>query len=544
MWKIAVVDDDRQVLKGMKKQIPWHELDAEWAGEAMDGEQGLALAAHAKPDIIFTDVYMPVMNGLVMAEKLRESGFKGKIIVLSGYSDFEYARQALRLNVFDYLSKPISPQTLRQVLKKVTAALEEESCQLLEREDLQRRLLQYEPFVEREWLVSIVTGACDKLTVNKNREGLVRKYLADRHFLVVGFRIPVQERTRGASASDSHLFRFAAGNIIDEIMQEEWPGGTRIELNSQQSVLLLSQEAGGDSSELPAAAQRLAERTVDSTSRYLRLILQAGIGTLKTGWQTISESTEEAFFALTGGLAEGTAGVTQYREPGEPGAETGAAGLQGEWRPVKFYHSFAALVRQWNPEELKELIRTFTDEWDKHGPAHPAAFQMAAGELLTIMEYTNYDHGRESGMEVDPQLLQSVPLIQDAAGLRGWLNEFLELILRDRQWSDNIRHKKAVEFILDYIHEHYRQEITLNDLTDKVFISRNYLSRLFRSATGETFNSYLTRVRMEKARALIMEGDYLIYEVAEMVGYKSVAYFSNLFKKYTGMNPSDLVKGS
>ena len=97
----------------MKRVIPWGELNAEWAGEALNGQDGLEMIRETQPDIVITDIYMPVMSGLDMIEHLRKDGFGGKIIILSGYSDFEHARQALRFNVSDYVSKPISVPTLK-----------------------------------------------------------------------------------------------------------------------------------------------------------------------------------------------------------------------------------------------------------------------------------------------------------------------------------------------------------------------------------------------------------------------------------------------
>lgn len=93
-----------------------------------------------------------------------------------------------------------------------------------------------------------------------------------------------------------------------------------------------------------------------------------------------------------------------------------------------------------------------------------------------------------------------------------------------------------------YIHEHYAEDLTLAELSEKLYISRNHLSIIFKNMTGETFNNYLTRVRIEKARELLLQRTMLVYEVAERVGYKNVPYFSTLFKKITGMNPTDLIK--
>jgi two-component system response regulator YesN len=276
MWKIAIVDDDRQVLKGLKSQIPWQELNAECVGVGMDGSQGLEIVHANNPDIIITDIYMPEMNGLEMIQTLRQEEYKGKIIIHSGYNDFDYARQAIRLHVDDYLSKPISLQTLRNVLSKAIQELDEDSRKKREQSEMQKKLTLFEPFLSKEWLKGALTG------------------------------------TLGCSYQDSY---------------------------------------------------------------------------------------------------------------------------------------------------------------------------------------------------------------------------------------ENTKHNQAVEFIIQFIHKHYDEEITLTELAEKVFISRNYLCDIFKKATGETFLSYLTRVRMEKAKQLIMEGKLHVYEIAERVGYKNVPYFSTVFKKYfSGISPTKMIK--
>ena len=125
MWKIAIIDDERQVLNGMKRAIPWDELGAEWAGEAMNGEDGLEVIRRTLPDIVITDLYMPVMSGLYMMEQLRKEGFKGKIIILSGYSDFEHARQALRFKLIPSLSNALGTSGL---VAELVDAHDSKSC--------------------------------------------------------------------------------------------------------------------------------------------------------------------------------------------------------------------------------------------------------------------------------------------------------------------------------------------------------------------------------------------------------------------------------
>ncbi|RRJ65108.1 helix-turn-helix domain-containing protein [Paenibacillus oralis] len=104
------------------------------------------------------------------------------------------------------------------------------------------------------------------------------------------------------------------------------------------------------------------------------------------------------------------------------------------------------------------------------------------------------------------------------------------------------KHRKAVQFMIDYIHKHYAEDLTLEQLASQLYISKNYLNQLFKKVTGETFTNYVIRVRIERAKALLLEGNHLIYEVSEMVGYQNVPYFSTLFKKYCSVSPSEMMK--
>ncbi len=220
MWKIVIIDDDRQVLKGMKQVIPWEEIRAVWAGESMSGAEGLELVRQTQPDIIITDVYMPIMDGLKMIEILREEQYAGKIVIHSGYSDFEFARKALRLNVDDYLSKPVSKLTIREVLLRVIGDLEEQNKKKkADQEKLRDKLMLYEPFVRKEQLKTAIIGTWE----SENRNDLLFPDDEPCNHLVLGMEIARTPRISNVRASDRYLFRFAIHNIIQEILQLRTP---------------------------------------------------------------------------------------------------------------------------------------------------------------------------------------------------------------------------------------------------------------------------------------------------------------------------------
>ncbi|WP_274652984.1 response regulator transcription factor [Paenibacillus humicola] len=537
MWKIAIIDDDRQVLQGMKMAIPWEELRAEWAGEAMNGEDGLRLVRETRPDLIITDIYMPVMNGLDMIERLRDLDFQGKIVILSGYSDFEYARQALRLNVTDYLSKPVSLPTLKTVLGQTLALMEEEDAKRMERNELEEKLRLYQPFIEKEWVKSAVSGTLD---VSYKQENLLpepfRFWLGVRH-VVVGIEIVRDARVEEMSLSDMNLYRFALSNIALELAADIFPSAEYTELYGTRSALVLHPAPDdADGEELRMRLRQLGAALIDSARSFLKLTIHVGLGSLKGSWRDIPDSTEEAFRAIELKERAAVKGYDLYTLP-EGGRRATLA------RPVKFYQELAGAIKAGQEALAHEIIADYLERQEREGLTAPADLQMLAGELWGVIAYSLYEVGIVLDDLFPGRHVQSeIGGLTRPGALSVWLKEKVTVICNSREWKGSSKHRQAVDFMLQYIHDNFAEDITLAELADKVSISRNYLSNIFKNVTGDTFNNYLTRVRMEKAKELLLEKKMLVYEVAERVGYKNVPYFSTLFKKFTGMNPTELAK--
>ncbi|MZQ86682.1 response regulator [Paenibacillus sp. 5J-6] len=539
MWRIAIIDDDRQVLQGMKLAIPWEALNAEYVGEAMTGEDGLQMVLEAQPDIVITDIYMPVMNGIDMIERLREEGFQGKIIILSGYSDFEFARQALRFQVSDYVSKPISLQTLNSVLSKVIEELTDEEEQRMKQVDLEQKLSMYEPFVQREWVQSAVAGT---LGSNWHESMLPPQfhYWQNKTHIVLGIEIVRDLRASEVLLSDWNLFRFAVHNIVSEIVREQFENYEYTNLHSTRSALLLHLDTEEAYTDSLVKLTKLSIRIIECIRLHLKLTVRVGIGAIKSHWMDIPDSTEEAFRAMD--LKEQRVNtiydVFMYSNTFKGEKETARI------RPVKLYSELAGAIKISHEARAYEIIEMHVEAIERNMlSSTPDYLQMLAGELWGIFAYCLY----EVGMVLD-DLFSNEQVVMEMAGitksehLAKWLKEKISVICTSREFKGNSKHQQVADFMTQYIHEHYMEDINLTDFTSKVYVSRNYLAIIFKNATGETFNNYLTRVRIEKAKELLLDRNMLVYEVAKRVGYKNVPYFSNLFKKYTGMNPTDLVK--
>ncbi|WP_199613987.1 response regulator transcription factor [Paenibacillus alkalitolerans] len=539
MYKVVLIDDDRQVLQSMRKAIPWNELNAVCVGEGIDGKEGLRLVGELLPDIVITDVYMPVMNGLEMIKELRKNEYDGKIIILSGYSDFEYAREALKLQVDDYLSKPATVSTIREVIEHAVAQLRKKQSEREAQVELLHKISLYEPFVEREWLKSIVIGT----VAGEHEEFILHKHplMKSHYHLVLGVEIEATSRYSDAAAADRRLFRFAVGNVIGELLAQYWKTYELVELQGNSFAAILHVNRTQTDEAAVSEACGLGKRIIRSIQDVLGIRLRIGVGALQQHWSQISVSTEEAFLALAEreNAVCGDAELYVFKKKENKTREATDQTL----RPVKFYHQLAESIRSLQEQKAVDVVREFIRALRQFGETRPSSLVRHGSECLTIIRYTMFDVGKNmDDITMMKTATQSLESVGTPEALECWLIETVRLVCGHRAWNENVKHKQAVDFMVQYIHDHYAEEITLTELAEKVYLSRNYLSQLFRDAVGETFNSYVTKVRMEKAKRLLMEGKYLIYEVAEMVGYKNIPYFSTLFKKETGLNPSDFLK--
>jgi two-component system response regulator YesN len=161
-------------------------------------------------------------------------------------------------------------------------------------------------------------------------------------------------------------------------------------------------------------------------------------------------------------------------------------------------------------------------------------------DFVGVLAVAMYDQGlRVEEAKADFNVYKELESIYSADDLAAWVSGVALPVCRFMENRGSQKHKKTIDFIIRFLHEHYAEDITLDMIAEKVYLTRNYLSQIFKQATGENYNNYLTRIRMEKAKELMMTGNYKLYEISEMVGYKNNAYFSQLFKKYTGHNPSE-----
>jgi two-component system response regulator YesN len=540
MWRVVIVDDDEKVLRGMKKIIPWDDFQCEWVGEAKNGQEGIDVIEETNPDIVITDIYMPIMNGLEMIQELREKEFDGKVIILSGYSEFEYARQAMRLGIDDYLSKPASPQTIKDVLQNLVQQLEQENTEKLEYVELREKVKLYEPVAEKEWLKSLVTGTANLYDLPKTVELITDNWVGKKHV--------VASITYGDSLQHSklyqtnwYLFRFATNNIIKETTTSFFKDFHYIELHSYQAVLCIHFDNDIADDQIKEKLKELASSIENRMKTYLDVQTAVSIGGMKKNWQELDESMKEAMYSLSQSALKNNAQPLTVEQV--PELSLADSEQQTLWsKSMEANQQLAESIRYADEKTACSVIEQFFERISDQPYNQTTAVRIGI-EMWTIMTYSLYD----IGIRIHDMFPEDFDLYRDLSQKCSWgeladyFKENTKYVCHHQQWDENMKHRQLVEQMIDYVQEHISENITLQEIADELYISRNYLGQIFKKIVGEPFKNYITRVRMEKAKKMIQEGNHLIYEVSEKVGYMNPAYFTTTFKKYTGYTPTDLI---
>ena len=541
MLKIFLAEDEVIVRETIKRMIPWENLGFELVGEAADGEMALPLLIRQQPDLLITDIKMPFMDGLTLARLAKKEVPGLKVVILSGYDDFNYAKQAINIGVEDYLLKPITKNALIERLTEIRSRYEDEKTQREYYEKFHREMQAYEKNSSRDFFEALVSGSLDMMEVYKRAEKLGLDIVAESYNVLI-FTMNRNEdfsgQREGYSSWEAEslemlekfftghpfamLFRsnvFSYGvlikgekNSIREntriCVEEIRKIFDRKEDNKEwfvavgESVERLSQIQKSYHSASRAFSQRylydekvlyyeemLAMEKKDVTnddSEYLQ----------KVDVNALNPTILQKF--LSNGLLEETKNFVQDyfyaigQEPMESVVFRSYVILNVRFSVLSFLKELGCDTKTLEPDDTEEILA-------------------------------------ESGRNMDSTIAYAEKMISQA------------IQLRDRN-SGN-KNRSILKTAVDFIDQHYMEEdMSLNKAANAANVSANHFSALFSQNMGQTFIEYLTSLRMDKAKEYLRCTGMRSSEIAGEVGYKDAHYFSYLFKKTQGMTPSDYRK--
>lgn len=531
LYKLLVVDDEEEVREGMKDFIDWPGMGFELLGTAENGKEALARIASNRPDVVLCDINMPVMDGLQLAEEVGRLCPQIKIVFLTGYDEFEYAQQAIRLNAEDFLLKPVTPQDIEGLFLSLREKLERENEQQRDLMELRRKLRESVPILRERYLHQWLSGTVSFSDIAARLDSIgIPVYGRLWACLVME---PDGKEDHPFSA-DPDLMTFAIANVSEEwIRANIGPGYVFVNARNQPTAVVSVADGPDKESRLVDSAYAL-QRMIE---RILKISVTIGVGSIvaperaASGYRDAQQALEYRFL-LEGGKVLYIKDVE--RNSGEP--STG--------RLLDIQDRIVSRLRVSGEEEAGTWVREYFSELSSCGLS-PEICKVYVVELVTLLSKAYHEYFAsmfdQDGGAFHPILLLSRcdTLQQMRDFVEEWCREIAGRIGRRR----NHFYEETVEKAIAFMKENYANEkCSIQMLCDHLYISPSYFSLIFKRITGETFVEYLTGIRLEKARELLRTTSLKAYEIAELTGFSNTHYFSMVFKKGVGVTPSEYRK--
>ncbi|NBD24681.1 response regulator transcription factor [Paenibacillus glycinis] len=504
---LLIVEDQAFFRKGLRKLIEEHAIGWTVIGEAENGREAVSLIASHPPDLILTDIRMPGMDGIALAEHVHRNRLDIALIMLTGHEDFKYAQAALRYGAIDFLLKPCNEETLIGVLRKAYEHVQGKRQQ-------QQRLLAGERSNQESLLrAHLLRLPHDKAAAAQAVERCLRRELL---FVRVASYRPADKQYR---QQDMGLLQFALFNIIAELLEGSGSRWSSIPLAFDRFALFVD-------GPYPEGFEASAEASV---RRFLGLrmeVMPAGRlekpGDLLAAYERFLPGPEP--HAGSSDIAAGPA-------LDAPERQSKAKELQVQ------LSSEIALGR---PDRLKRMLEQAIRRLSSLVPEDAKLEALTLALAMKAAARQSFDAGAD-----DPAFGGRLEVLRQTSGsaqTAAWAEREAEAFLAAYgDWRSG-KNRNAVMRALDYLEGHYMESCTLNEMAERFYISSAYFSKLFKKETGDNFSTYLTRLRMRKAAMLLLNTDMKVFEIASAVGYDDPNYFTNVFRMLYRLSPSDYRK--
>ncbi len=532
MYKVLIIDDESIIRKGIKNIINWKQLDCEVCADASDGIEGIELIKKYLPEVIITDIRMPGMDGLSMIKQVKGIVPYSKIIILTGYRDFDYVQEAIKFGAFDFLLKPSKIEELTAVLTRAVNEINDQKIRHMEIDRFKVLFEQSIPVLREKLLYDIIYG------LNTNEYEITEKMklfnISIKNFVLVVMENDYDEKSN-SSQYDKHLYQFGIVNSFEEIFAEKYEV-LSIMLNSSRVGFIIQKP-----DRIPLDIEEVSEKC-----SYLQEVINNGFGFTVTiavssagvSAMELPEKLKECLGSLEYKSYMGTNSIIQYSD------------LNSFFR----YEDYSTLDKYQKQllESIKSgnegLVKVTTQNIARYVTTNKININYMKNFYYTTLSSINNIRISVSAIEVDKRheegrdiasLLKLIEKSESAEELNSLLEDVAVRIAEKVNNFNNKSIKLILRKAIDYIQEHYSEQVTLNEVAENIYVSTFYISRMFKKELGKSFVDYLNDVRIEKSKELLKDVKYKTYEVAEIVGISDPHYFSKLFKKYSGMTPSE-----
>jgi len=513
-----IVDDEPLFREYIRTTFDFESYGFSLCCEAKNGKEALELVLLHDPDVVLTDINMPLMDGLTLSEKLLEINPDISIVLISGHSEFEYAKRAVKIGVSDYILKPFEKEELMLTLLRLKDHIYkslESGYNSLNSDMIKQSLLL--SLINKQ--VSLSTPMQDELV----RHGIGTK---SNFFLLTTLSIDDIDQ-KWHSLEEKMLWRFAVTNILNELLDESYTYHSFYD-NEGNIVSILEME--GVDTQLDMSFHKRLKSLINE---YLGLGVTVGIGTIHPGFDGLRLSYDESLIALNAKFIFGSNQAIEFQN------------LPKETKNFSFYTTTTHeqclhQLRRLDFDSIKSLLMELFNHVHENLLDRAYTRMIYMSLISLVLSYIS-----QAGKSIEDILgndFSPYHLLSEKSTSEQWEQEVIHIFNSTIQYISTYRPSRAslvASKACDYIHRNYMHvELSVSDVASDQYINQTYLRTMFKEEMGLTVSDYLTKIRLENAREMLKKKQYLLSDIADKVGYSDASYFSKSFKKHFGMSPS------
>ncbi len=534
MLGMILIDDHEYLVNGLKQFVDWDDLGVEILDTAADGEQGLLKIRSLRPDIVLTDISMPIMDGLEMIRQLQSDSKKPQFVILTGHGEFDYAKEAIHYGVADFILKPILPAEVTTIMKTVVQRCHDEENRFARENEMRQRLHESMPILTERYMEELFEGRIFGNDVLLEKAAFLDLDIPSGPYRIIC--IQISNYHQAIESQPEARQQYIKFYIISQICEILGIHKTFVGFREKTAVFMTTKYGTTDEQMI----DKLQIEIEDCIRRILKefgVQMHVGVSESAVELSQISDSYKKALESL------------KYR-------------AHFEQCQIIFHrdiiHSLTAetIVQFFDRSSLMDALkmRSYADmnvsldmtlKMIHNDPAlsmnHVKTIFV---EMASVVISTMLQMG-----ETPPKSIETGTCILDQTNHLDTLDE-LEVWMRsvilqvkevlDKKMSQ--RTMRIIEQMQTIIHEEYQKEVTLQNIAKRIYLTPNYLGSIFSKTIGKSFNDYLAEYRIEKAIEILNTGEYHVYQVGEMVGYRDLDHFRKTFYDITGSSPSQFLK--
>lgn len=541
MLKIFLAEDEVIVRETIKRMIPWEDLGFELVGEAADGEMALPLLLRQKPDLLITDIKMPFMDGLTLAKVAKKEIPGLKVVILSGYDDFNYAKQAINIGVEDYLLKPITKNALIERLTEIRSRYEHEKTQKEYYEKFHREMQAYEKNSSRDFFEALVSGSMDMMEIYRRSEKLGLDIVAEAYNVLI-FTMNCEEDFSGQREGYSE-WEAESLELLEEFFSENTSAMLfRCNIFSY-GVLIKGQKETIEENTRSCVSE--IQRILDRKEQKRQWFVAAGepverLSQIQKSYYSASRAFSQRYLY--------DENILYYDEMASMEKKNVTEDDSTYLQKVDVNALNPVILQKFLSNGLLEETENFVKDYFYAIGQEPLESLVFRNYVTLNVRFSVMSFLKEIGCDTrtleqedtEDVLSESSKSLENAIA---YAEKIISQAIALRDQNSGNKNRSILKTAVDFIDSHYMEEdMSLNKAANAANVSANHFSSLFSQNMGQTFIEYLTNLRMNKAKEYLRCTSMRSSEIAGEIGYKDAHYFSYLFKKTQGMTPSDYRK--